>query len=272
MIGDKQVKIEMYEIKEFPSKYQIVCDHCQKKGFVDPSCNNCGGKGTRNKTINVWDVCKRKEDVIRIDRENKDGSDSGSLRYWTSSCDFYREQSKLLHFTYNDAKNECNLRNKGIQHIIDNKKIFSKHPSDNVEDFQEVELFDKKIWTRQDGTRIRVSDMSNQHIQNTINFLKRESRCLEWVDVFLEELIFRGIHDVEGYIYISFKNNGNYTKSCIQMPIKFYSDMSNLSDKIIGAITDVNDNFVNGVIWSRYAYEEMCSGVPCCFTICGSKT
>lgn len=182
------MKIEMYKIKEFPSKYQIVCDHCQKKGFVDQSCNNCGGKGTRNKTINVWDVCKRKEDVIRIDREDKESLVKGDLRYWTGACDFYREQSKLLHFTYNDAKNECNLRNKDIQHIIDNKKIFLKLQLDNVEDSKEADLFDKKIWTRQNGTRIRVSDMSNEHIQNTINFLKREGRCLEWVDIFLDEL------------------------------------------------------------------------------------
>ena len=48
-----------------------------------------------------------------------------------------------------------------------------------------------KIWTTKDGTKIPVRDMTDSHIQNTINLIKRMDKYdyyLPWLKVFEEEL------------------------------------------------------------------------------------
>lgn len=49
---------------------------------------------------------------------------------------------------------------------------------------------DEGIWTQRDGTRIRVTDMTIQHIINTIRMLKRGNAFFkdEWIKVFTQEL------------------------------------------------------------------------------------
>lgn len=47
---------------------------------------------------------------------------------------------------------------------------------------------------------------------------------------------------------VSWRNDGLYTKECIKKPI-----MDNERDCPIGVITDVNEDFVSGVICGRYA-------------------
>lgn len=52
---------------------------------------------------------------------------------------------------------------------------------------------DAGIWTMRDGTEIKVKDMGEDHIKNTIRMLKRrESEWAEsWIAVFEKELEFR---------------------------------------------------------------------------------
>lgn len=48
-----------------------------------------------------------------------------------------------------------------------------------------------KIWTAKDGTKIPVKDMTDNHIQNTINLIKRKDKrdyYLPWLKVFEDEL------------------------------------------------------------------------------------
>ena len=51
-----------------------------------------------------------------------------------------------------------------------------------------------KIWTTKDGTKIAVKDMTDSHIRNTINWIKRKDKYdyyLPWIKVFEEELTGR---------------------------------------------------------------------------------
>ena len=53
-----------------------------------------------------------------------------------------------------------------------------------------------KIWTTKDGTKIPVKDMTDSHIQNIINLIKRKDKrdyYLPWLKVFEEELENRAL-------------------------------------------------------------------------------
>lgn len=49
---------------------------------------------------------------------------------------------------------------------------------------------DKRIWLKKDDSRIKVSDMSTSHVQNTIKMLKRGDWHLAsiWIEIFETEL------------------------------------------------------------------------------------
>ena len=50
------------------------------------------------------------------------------------------------------------------------------------------------IWTTRDGRRIHITDMSEDHIKNTINYIRRNDSVdimLPWVVAFQNELIRR---------------------------------------------------------------------------------
>ena len=106
-------------------KIKVPCECCLEKGVVDRRCNKCGGNGTHNKTIKVWNVAPRTVTVEKIDREMENWhyrgeqyGHIGELRYWIDSSDFYREESKLLHFNREDAWNECARRNADVADIL----------------------------------------------------------------------------------------------------------------------------------------------------------
>ena len=62
--------------------------------------------------------------------------------------------------------------------------------------YHDIEVQAKnKIWTTKDGTKIPVSKMTDSHILNTINLIKRKDRhdyYLPWIKVFEEEMRRRG--------------------------------------------------------------------------------
>lgn len=60
--------IKMYKISLKEKRIKVVCSICNEKGFVNPKCKKCGGAGTHNKTLKVWEVDKNTETVERIDR------------------------------------------------------------------------------------------------------------------------------------------------------------------------------------------------------------
>lgn len=114
--------IDMYRIVGKPLSIRVVCSHCYERGYVDPKCKKCGGKGTHKKTLMVWKVDTRPEKVVKIDRTSRDylniNLSKGELRYWTSLSDFYAEDSKLLHFSIEMAQKECDARNAMLQPVI----------------------------------------------------------------------------------------------------------------------------------------------------------
>lgn len=118
--------IEMFKIKPEEIKIKVPCNSCTHKGIVDKNCPKCGGKGVHNKTIKVYKVAKHAVNIVRIDRASKDSyykeellTSEGELRYWEDFSNYYSEHTKLLHFTKEDAREECDRRNKDIQHILD---------------------------------------------------------------------------------------------------------------------------------------------------------
>lgn len=110
------MNIEMYRIKEFDETVTVPCALCADKGIVDKSCNRCNGKGVHKRTIRPFRISRRTETIIKIDRDSK----TSNLRYWTSSTEYFPEEQKLVHFTEEDAKEECTRRNKvlGLETIL----------------------------------------------------------------------------------------------------------------------------------------------------------
>lgn len=118
--------IVMFRIKEVEQRITIPCEFCLKKGIVDMKCPKCGGKGTHKKTIKIWKVMPRTELVLKINRASKDYSfagriivSEGELRYWVSESDYFAESDRLLHFTYQDAEQECKRRNAEYTELLE---------------------------------------------------------------------------------------------------------------------------------------------------------
>ena len=98
--------LEMYHIKLQDYKIKVVCNKCYNNGQVDEKCSQCGGKGVHNKTKQKWEVSEKLVSIDKIDRD-----EDGELRYWEDKSCFFNEMDKYLHFSYQDALNECKRRN-----------------------------------------------------------------------------------------------------------------------------------------------------------------
>lgn len=61
--------------------------------------------------------------------------------------------------------------------------------------YKQIEEKAKKgYWKTKDGTVLHVSEMSDDHIKNCINYIKRHDKkdyFLPWIDMFEKELIRR---------------------------------------------------------------------------------
>lgn len=136
--------IEMYKIRQEEMKIKIPCERCMNSGIVDRSCQKCGGNGVHNKTIKVWKVAPKTVTIEDIDRASKDSfykgtqtSYEGGLRYWINMGEFYNEEDKYLHFSKEDAQEECDKRNKDIADILKvvnkNKSMNDKHLCDDTD-------------------------------------------------------------------------------------------------------------------------------------------
>jgi len=101
--------LEMYHIKLQDYKIKVVCNKCYNNGQVDEKCSQCGGKGVHNKTKQKWEVSEKLVSIDKIDRD-----EDGELRYWEDKSCFFNEMDKYLHFSYQDALNECKRRNNVI--------------------------------------------------------------------------------------------------------------------------------------------------------------
>ena len=106
----KEENKKMYKIKLQDYKIVVVCEHCYNNGEVKKGCNKCGGKGTHFKTKQKWEVCKNQVSINKIDRDSNE-----EIRYWEDKSNFFEESSKLVHFTYKDAVDECKRRNELIK-------------------------------------------------------------------------------------------------------------------------------------------------------------
>ena len=118
------MNIEMYKIKEFDEAVMVPCSLCAERGVIAADCGKCGGKGVHKKTIHPYRICRRTVTIIKIDRDSK----TSNLRYWTSSSEYFPEERKLVHFTEEDAQEECTRRNKvmGLETILstlENNKV-----------------------------------------------------------------------------------------------------------------------------------------------------
>lgn len=111
-------KYNMFKIFQKDMKIKVVCDSCYSRGYIDTGCYKCGGKGTRNKTIQIWKY--KRYDIEKIDRVSSDHCikekgtiiKEGELRYWIDNYSYFVESEKLIHFTKQDAIKECVRRNK----------------------------------------------------------------------------------------------------------------------------------------------------------------
>ena len=105
--------IEMYRIKKKNETIKVPCERCVQEGIVIPNCHKCNGQGVHNKTIQPYVISKHTETVEKIDRDEE-----GNLRYWVDKSTYYKEESKLLHFTKDDAQNECDKLNEDIKYAL----------------------------------------------------------------------------------------------------------------------------------------------------------
>lgn len=69
---------------------------------------------------------------------------------------------------------------------------------DAVEDFKRKNSF---IWRCKDGTKIKVSDMSNKHLINAINMINRTSADKKTLLILSEEMKRRGLKVPERNIF-----------------------------------------------------------------------
>lgn len=90
----------MYRVKEYARKRKITCKSCTRNGCVYDKCNECGGKGIRNKTFKRFEIDGRMYDCGKIgfDKKSKrhefyDKHDSFSFFYESTRVFFNKEDA-----------------------------------------------------------------------------------------------------------------------------------------------------------------------------------
>ena len=106
--------ILMYEIQL--GDFKVVCEDCHSNGSVNDDCEKCNGDGTYFEE--KWIVSDNLVKIIKIDRCETDGY----LRYYDRIDSAYDESELYLHFNKEDAKLECERRNRKL-----NKKGYDNY-------------------------------------------------------------------------------------------------------------------------------------------------
>jgi len=96
----------MYEIQL--GDFKVVCEDCHANGKVNDECEKCNGDGTYFEE--KWIVSDNLVKIIKIDRCKT----NGYLRYYDRIDSAYDESELYLHFTKEDAKLECERRNRKL--------------------------------------------------------------------------------------------------------------------------------------------------------------
>jgi len=96
--------ILMYEIQL--GNFEVVCEDCNVNGKVNDDCEKCNGDGTYFEE--KWIVSDNLVKIIKIDRCKT----NGNLRYYDKIDSAYDESESYLHFSKEDAKLECDKRNR----------------------------------------------------------------------------------------------------------------------------------------------------------------
>jgi len=65
------------------------------------------------------------------------------------------------------------------------------------EDIQE-RMQKNKLWTTADGRSIKIKNMSDSHIENTIQYLHRKGDRYGWITILEKEFAKRRIRNAEG--------------------------------------------------------------------------
>lgn len=113
----------MFVLRPFTKTRKIVCTACAQSIEVLTSCSKCHGNGVTTQHIPQYRVQDRPILIERVDRD----PDTGILRYWENSCEFFHETNypslnhyvpsvpygiHLLHDSKESAINECDRINK----------------------------------------------------------------------------------------------------------------------------------------------------------------
>ena len=116
----------MFILRPTEKKYRVVCPDCAKRGEVLSSCKCCHGVGVISKRFPQYYLQDKPIEITRIDRD----PETGILRYWEDSSDFfyetlYPELNKyvpnvihgihLCHDTWQSAHVECERINKYLK-------------------------------------------------------------------------------------------------------------------------------------------------------------
>ena len=109
-----KLPILMYEIQL--GDFKVVCEDCNINGKVNDDCEKCNGDGTYFEE--KWIVSDNLVKIIKIDRCETDGY----LRYYDRIDSAYDESELYLHFNKEDAKLECERRNRKL-----NKKGYDNY-------------------------------------------------------------------------------------------------------------------------------------------------
>lgn len=120
------IEYDMYLVKEVPEIIKVTCKFCTRNGIVNKNCKTCNGDGIHNKvtifrkveTIKIKKIKRCKKDIY-LWKTMKEESRIGELLYYIDDVKFYSERSKKIHFTFDDAQDECNRLNMEIDKIIE---------------------------------------------------------------------------------------------------------------------------------------------------------